>query len=51
MPERSERVLRMKYLDGMTVAEIAAACGESEKAIESLLGRARAGFREAYGDD
>jgi RNA polymerase sigma-70 factor (ECF subfamily) len=51
LPERSEHVLRMKYLDRMSVAEIAAACGESEKAIESLLTRARAAFREAYGDD
>ncbi|HEX3148754.1 MAG TPA: sigma-70 family RNA polymerase sigma factor [Gemmataceae bacterium] len=51
LPERSELALRMKYLDGMSVAEIAAACAESEKAVESLLTRARAAFREAYGDD
>ena len=51
LPERAERVLRMKYLDRMSVAEIAAACGETEKAVESLLTRARAAFREAYGDD
>jgi RNA polymerase sigma-70 factor (ECF subfamily) len=51
LPERSERVLRMKYLDRMSVAEIAAGCGETEKAVESLLSRARAAFREAYGDD
>ena len=51
LPERSERVLRMKYLDRMSVAEIAATSGESEKAVESLLSRARAAFREAYGDD
>jgi RNA polymerase sigma-70 factor (ECF subfamily) len=51
LPERCERVLRMKYLDRMCVAEIAAASGETEKAVESLLSRARAAFREAYGDD
>ena len=51
LPERDERVLRMKYLDRMSVAEIAAASGETEKAVESLLTRARAAFREAYGDD
>jgi RNA polymerase sigma-70 factor, ECF subfamily len=51
LPERSEHVLRMKYLDRLSVAEIAAACGETEKAVESLLARARAAFREAYGDD
>ena len=51
LPERFERALRMKYLDRLSVAEIAAACGDSEKAVESLLSRARAAFREAYGDD
>jgi RNA polymerase sigma-70 factor, ECF subfamily len=51
LPERSERVLRMKYLDRMSVAEIATDCGETEKAIESLLSRARAAFREVYGDE
>jgi RNA polymerase sigma-70 factor (ECF subfamily) len=51
LPERYERVLRMKYLDHMSMADIAAAGGETEKAVESLLTRARAAFREAYGDD
>jgi RNA polymerase sigma-70 factor, ECF subfamily len=51
IPERYEAALRMKYLDRMSVAEIATACGETEKAVESLLTRARAAFREAYGDD
>lgn len=51
LPERYESVLRMKYLDRRSVAEIAAQTGETEKAVESLLGRARAAFREAYGDD
>jgi RNA polymerase sigma-70 factor, ECF subfamily len=51
IPERYEAVLRMKYLDHRTVAEIAAEWGETEKGVESLLGRARAAFREAYGDD
>lgn len=51
LPERYERVLRMKYLDRLGVAEIAAACGDTEKAVESLLTRARVAFREAYGDD
>jgi RNA polymerase sigma-70 factor, ECF subfamily len=48
LTERYEGVLRAKYLDGRSVAEIAAAWGESEKAIESLLTRARQAFREAY---
>jgi RNA polymerase sigma-70 factor, ECF subfamily len=51
LPDRSELVLRMKYLDRMSVAEIASSWAESEKAVESLLSRARAAFREAYGDD
>ena len=49
LPERSERVLRAKYLDRMSVDEIAAAWGESPKAVESLLSRARQAFREEYG--
>ncbi len=48
LPERSERVLRAKYLDRMSVDDIAAAWGESPKAVESLLSRARQAFREAY---
>jgi RNA polymerase sigma-70 factor (ECF subfamily) len=48
LPERYEDVLRAKYLDGRSVAEIAEACGETPKAVESLLGRARVAFREAY---
>ena len=48
LPERYEDVLRAKYLDGLSVADIAAAHGESPKAVESLLTRARQAFREAY---
>jgi RNA polymerase sigma-70 factor (ECF subfamily) len=45
---RYESVLRGKYLDGLSVAAIAAETGETPKAVESLLGRARQAFREAY---
>ena len=48
LPERYESVLRAKYLDGQSMAEIAAECGETSKAIESLLSRARQAFRDAY---
>lgn len=48
LPERYEAVLRAKYVEGRTVAEIAAASDETEKAVESLLTRARDAFREAY---
>jgi RNA polymerase sigma-70 factor (ECF subfamily) len=46
--ERQEQVLRAKYFDGLTVADIAAAWNESPKAIESLLSRAREAFRERF---
>lgn len=43
-------VLTMHYLDGMPVREIAAALGRTERAIESLLARARDGFRRSHGE-
>jgi RNA polymerase sigma-70 factor (ECF subfamily) len=46
--ERQESVLRAKYLDGLSVADIAVAWNESPKAIESLLSRARVAFRERF---
>ena len=49
LPERYEAVLRAKYLDGVSVAELAADGGETPKAVESLLTRARQAFRDAYG--
>ena len=48
LPERDERVLRMFYFDGLGVREIAAAEGRKAEAVESMLVRARARFREAY---
>lgn len=48
LPDHYERALRAKYLDGETVAEIAALTGAGEKAVESQLTRARQAFREAY---
>jgi RNA polymerase sigma-70 factor, ECF subfamily len=48
LPRRYEEVLRAKYLDGHSVADVAAAWGETPKAVESLLSRARQAFREAY---
>lgn len=51
LPDRYEAVLRRKYLDGHSVAQMATDWNETEKAVESLLSRARAAFREAYGDE
>jgi RNA polymerase sigma-70 factor (ECF subfamily) len=48
LPERYEAVLRAKYLDGRSMAEIAADWDETPKAVESLLTRARQAFRDAY---
>ena len=49
LPGRYQAVLRLKYHEGLSMAEIARRSGETEKAVESLLGRARAAFREAFG--
>jgi RNA polymerase sigma-70 factor (ECF subfamily) len=48
LPDRYEAALRAKYLDGRSVADIAADWGETEKAVEGVLTRARQAFREAY---
>ena len=48
LPERFERALRAKYLDGMSVGKMAENWKESPKAVESLLTRARQAFRENY---
>ena len=50
LSERQEAVLRAKYLEQRSVADIAAAWHDSPKAIESLLTRARQAFRAAYGE-
>lgn len=48
LPVRQQKVLVAKYEEGLSVEEIAARWGESWKAVESLLARARAAFRDAY---
>jgi RNA polymerase sigma-70 factor (ECF subfamily) len=48
LPEPYEAVLRAKYLDGLDVAAIADARGQSAKAVESMLSRAREAFRLRY---
>lgn len=51
LPDHYEAVLRARYLESQSVKEIAQSRNESPKAIESLLTRARAAFRTAYGED
>jgi RNA polymerase sigma-70 factor (ECF subfamily) len=48
LPDHYEAVLRAKYLDRQTVEQIAAGRGDTPKAVESLLSRARHAFREVY---
>jgi RNA polymerase sigma-70 factor (ECF subfamily) len=48
LPERYEAALRAKYLDLMSVEEIAKEWNETPKAIESLLTRSRECFRATY---
>lgn len=48
LPEHYEAVLRARYLEGLSVPDVARARGESVKAVESLLTRARQAFRATY---
>lgn len=50
LPGHYGEILEWKYLDGLTVAEIAGRLGLGVKAAESLLTRAREAFREAIID-
>lgn len=51
LPGRYADVLRQKYLEQRSVAEIATSWNETTKAVESLLTRARQAFRDAFGLD
>lgn len=48
LPADYQDVIRAKYLQGESMNEIAGRWNRTPKAIESLLGRARAALREAY---
>lgn len=48
LPVDYQDVIRAKYLDGESMNEIAGRWKRTPKAIESLLGRARAALRAAY---
>jgi RNA polymerase sigma-70 factor (ECF subfamily) len=49
LPDRYSDILEWKYVDGLSVEEIAAQLNLGVKAAESLLARARASFRAAIG--
>jgi len=48
LPGRYAEALEWKYLEGLSVVDIALRLGLSAKAAESLLTRAREAFREAF---
>ena len=48
LPTRYSKVLEAKYIDKQTVREISESNQSTEKAIESLLTRAREKFRQVY---
>ncbi|MBT8130994.1 MAG: RNA polymerase sigma factor, partial [Gammaproteobacteria bacterium] len=50
LPVHYGDVLELKYVEGLSVREIATHTSCSEKATESTLTRARAAFREAFAD-
>ncbi len=48
LSSRHREALVLKYVESRRVSEIAGRLGQSEKAIESLLTRARQAFRQAF---
>ena len=50
LPEKYSRALEWKYLEGLTVAEIAYRLGGGVTAAQSLLARARSAFRHAFNE-
>lgn len=48
LPERQRMVLEWKYLESLSVREMAERLGETEKAVESVLYRARREFRRLF---
>jgi RNA polymerase sigma-70 factor (ECF subfamily) len=48
LPDRQRVVLEWKYLDSLRVREIAERLGDSEKAVETVLYRARCEFRRRF---
>jgi RNA polymerase sigma-70 factor (ECF subfamily) len=48
LPDEERLALEWKYIDGLSVSEIAGRIGRTEKAAESVLYRARRSFREQF---
>ncbi len=50
LPRHCADLLEDKYIEGLSVREIAQREGSSEKAVESALSRAREAFRKVFGE-
>ncbi len=50
LPDRYSKALEWKYLEGLSVEEIAERFGEGVIAVQSLLARARAAFRKVFAE-
>jgi RNA polymerase sigma-70 factor, ECF subfamily len=48
LPERQRTILEWKYFDALRVREIAERLGQTEKAVETILYRARREFRRLF---
>lgn len=49
LPALQRAVLVLRFADGLSMREVGRAVGKSESAVESLMKRARDGFKRAYG--
>ena len=50
IPEHYRYVLVLKYLDGMTMKQIAKVAGKTPKAVDGVIQRAKAAFEKEYSD-
>jgi RNA polymerase sigma-70 factor, ECF subfamily len=50
LPASQRAAVSLRYLDGMSVREVAAALGKSVRATESLLARGRENFKQRYSE-
>jgi RNA polymerase sigma-70 factor (ECF subfamily) len=48
LPRHYGDALEWKYIDGFSINEIASKLGVTDRAVESILARARAAFRDAF---
>ena len=51
LSEGYAQILRLKYIEGKTYAQIAQMLGKTVKAVESKLSRARLAFQKEYGEE